>query len=111
MSKVLDSIEAKLTGHGSYEKELYNADISVNVTRDTVRILDEYLVKYSFGAYYSCEPGEKDQAMHSIKELFRDVLYGEFRDKLIKLERAIYNQKRDNQLALIKELLFEVSGR
>lgn len=107
----IDKIEAKLTGRRSAEDvPLLAVDIKRPIRPELMSILDEYRIKIEYGAYFTCKASELPHCIKNVVESLRREVYGDFHAKLLKLQRATYNQKREMQLKLIDELLREIRG-
>lgn len=83
--------------------KIIDEPISVNIQR-----LYEIKVEWATRGY--CEPRHFDKYFRNVVRELREAIYGEFRDKLIVLERAIYEQEVEPALKALDAIMREVEG-
>jgi hypothetical protein len=86
----------------------------------SARIVDEpysvnvqklYEIKVEWITRGYCEPRHFDIYLDNVIRELREAVYGELREKLFKLERAIYEQEMEQALTAINAVMREVEGR
>lgn len=58
----------------------------------------------------ACEPKDLGVAIDSVVRELRDAIYGDIRQRIIRLERAVYEQDRDAILTETRDIVREIFG-
>jgi len=106
MSQIIDKIQAETTGRRytgestpllSVTEEFYNP-VELNP------YLTEYFVGVKFGHTVRIEEGSKIDATHVIKKAITELIFGEFRSDLVKLQYQLYDRDFDEALKTAKSI-------
>jgi hypothetical protein len=112
MSKFLDAVEAKL--HGSRRMAMWPME-PLSVTREvTTPASYTALQNYEIGVHWkvrlSCDPKDLQPALKNVMRELQEAVYGEFRSRIIRLERAILEHDEQKARSEVRDLLVEVSN-
>jgi hypothetical protein len=116
MSKFIDNIKAKFTGRermASSPVMTMTADRAISDNAyfsNPVPILREYTISVGYHQKVYCRPSELDRVMDTYIRALKREVYGEFLDRVSKIEIAVYEDDRDAALAHLRDLLVEVNA-
>jgi hypothetical protein len=111
MSKFIDAVTAEL----GYRKKhiLPPLTVTKEFREDSPMLVDslsEYKIEVRWKVTGYCKPNELHIVQENVIRELREVVYGDFKDRIIRLERAVY--ERDDKVAQmeIRDILREVFG-
>ena len=108
MSRFIEAVEAKLTG----KEEVIYPPLKVSFTEGHGPVWPDRLKQYEIGVrwtvYVRCDPERLDSVMTNVTRELREVVYGSFRDRIIRLERAMYEYDLETMYREVRDLLREV---
>jgi hypothetical protein len=113
MSKFIDAVKAEvLYGYDKLSRQKIPA---LKITEEINKpLLHNIMRRYSIGVGYKwvleVRPEDVPFMKDNIIRELRDLVYGDFREKLLKLERAVYEQEYLEAQELIRDLFRETYG-
>lgn len=111
MSKFIDGLEAQWTGR--VKPEIPRLVTSVLKMGDPCGMqeftrLREYTIETAFIQNVTCDPKDLNRMLEIEKRRLARAMYGEFIDRLIMLERAIYGQELEDAHSILRDIMREV---
>ncbi|MDH3981310.1 MAG: hypothetical protein OES84_00240 [Kiritimatiellaceae bacterium] len=113
MSKVLEDIEAKLTGKRFAQREsILSIDITKNDQSECkpVTFMEEYEIVAKFGHIVRCLPESKDDAFKNVYRALRHYIYDDIINNIMALERAWYEQDEQEIKMRFRKLYRELGN-
>jgi|GEM_PF-3198933 hypothetical protein len=111
MSKFIDAVRAELLHE---RKVCFSPMLAVKkeYKRPTPDYddLTEYCISVGWVQTGFCKPEELAPMLDNVIRALREAIYGDIKQRAIKLERAIYEQDRDTILSEIRDIMREVFG-
>lgn len=105
---IIDAIRVELTGRKSYLKEDFDITFDSRPTRDHHPTLNEYKIGVEWGFSTTCKERHLPAMIKNCSRMFKDAIYGDFKDRLLKLERLVYEGKREESIKEIVSILSEI---
>jgi len=107
MSKFINAIQTQLLG----QRPIYPS-LSVSTVKEFEAVsydtLAKYLISVSFEQIITCRPEELSYAKDNVVKELREIIYGEFRDNILQLERAVYARDEKVIFQKIGDIMQEV---
>jgi hypothetical protein len=108
MSEIINKIEAGITGK-RYAQELPPLLVVDSEVHKSVHnpFLTEYFVGVKLGHTIRVEnerPDQKEEATYAIKRALTELIFGEFRSDLVRLQYQLYDRDFDQALRTAKEI-------
>lgn len=102
MSQIIKRIEAEITGNSYIEpilsvQENYYEPVEFSY-------LTEYFVGVKLGHTVKIEEGSVQEASHVVKKAITELIFGEFRSDIAKLQYQLYNRNFDEALKTAKDI-------
>lgn len=115
MSKFIDNIECKLRYNEDRLLKQNIPALSCAVETQDFGVISHsflrgYRAEVKYCVNFHCMPEEVDHQLRLVKRQLQEEIYGEFRRKLIELQRAIYSDERGTALHISDELFKEMVG-
>lgn len=111
MSQFIDSVKEKITGKRSPIYEPLCVDIT---TKDDpakfFRIKNEYEIEVSWRRRISCETKDIRPVIDNVVRELREAVYGDLKQQVLRLERAVYEQDREAILSETRDIVREIFG-
>lgn len=109
MSKLIDAIEAHQTGKRfpKHTGPLRYSDMIVIDAKamELTPYLVEYRIEVRLGANVRWEPGrDNEPALRNMARMLENHVFGEFRDDIDKIHRALYQNDYDSAVACLEEM-------
>jgi len=110
MSNFINSVAAKLTGRQyAILTPVPLLDVSEKVVEiNTPTRALEYDISVTWGVTVHCLPENLPEMKRNIVAELRDDIYGEFRHKMLLLERAIYEHENREAIEQLRDILREI---
>lgn len=115
MSKLIDNIEAKLTGRRHILPEEIKVSFDERDAPDRTSPFNygtEYRIginwNYSFVLNNESSGIEKEMAIENVVHSFKDAIYSDIRKQMLHLERSILNGDRDEALKQMRDIMREI---
>lgn len=105
MSQIIDKIQAQITGKRYIGES--TPLLSVREAYDKpveLPYLTEYFVGVTLGHSVKIEEGSKVDATRAVKNAVTELIFGEFRSDLVKLQYQIYDRDFDEALKTAKNI-------
>lgn len=115
MSKFIDKIEAQLTGrnnavYGPIKTELLTTEISIDSFNiDNPLITREYKIGVGWYQKVSCRPEDLKHVLKNVVSELTEEIYGDLRNRIIRLERAMYEYDINKMRMVIRDIIREIS--
>lgn len=104
MSKFLDAVEAKITGRKTAPMwPLEPVSVTQNVKEIAFTLSNQYDIGVHWKVRVTCAPDDLQNMLRNVKQQLRMAIYGEFREVLLRLERALYENDRKSALHELTE--------
>lgn len=111
MSRFIDAIRASKTGRRAAILEPLSCGIcKVEPILDVFQTTEEYEFKVEWMVRAFCQHNDFDAMMENIHRQLKEAVYGEFRNRILRLERAIYEQDREKVLMETRDIVREIMG-
>ncbi len=107
MSKLLDYIEGKWTGkHVLPDPTFEHIDATLRMEPNPIpySLLREYVFETKFVIRTQCDKRDFKPMTKNVIEQARQMIYGEFRNRLFELERALYERDIRKMESAIRDL-------
>jgi hypothetical protein len=109
MSRFLDAIRAGRTGRRAAILEPLSCGVrKVESRLDPFQTTEEYEFKVEWRARAFCQQQDFDGMMKNIYRELQEVVYGDLRERILRLERAIYEQDRAKVLVATRDIMREI---
>ena len=112
MSKFIEKIEHRATEQvkAEYSRLKYKDSLNVDVVKtfDEHKRLYEYDFSVKFGKKMYCRTQDINVMYDNIIHELKEEIYGDIRNRILRLERAIYGQDNDRALMEIRGIIQEV---
>jgi len=113
MTKMIDNVKAEFTGNrkmgmGSLRSILITNDVPCPLGMSPE--LKEYVAHVEWVAKFYCDPENLQPMLESIIRELREAIYGELKERIIRLERAVYEEDRDKIVMEIRDIIREIYG-
>lgn len=109
MSRFLEALRMELTGREKASLE----PLSVTVTKDPMHVLDirtmqecVFAVEWKVKAF--CAAKDRENLLKNVYRELQEAVYGHMRDRLLRLERAFYEQDSDRVKMELRDLFREI---
>lgn len=115
MSKFLDAVTSELTGQRA-PKPFWFEPLSTRLT--TALVDPQYLEEIKFEVKYTmtqyCDPSlpseAKSELMRSFMSQLREAVYGDLREHVIELQRAMYEYDHKAMYDKVNDIMREICG-
>lgn len=113
MSKFLEALECKMKDTKSARRYPIPAlevivSMSANNPPGVADVMRHYKIGVSYGFEVVCLPVEKNQMVDNVFREMQDIIYGDFRSKMFRLERAIYKQDDTEIKSIMRDIFTEI---
>lgn len=107
MSQIIKRIEAQATGT-KYMKEVHYSPLVSTEAKYHQPLENPYISEYSiqvkFGHRVKVQEESKAEAIQAVKKAITELIFGEFRSDLVKLQYLLYNREFDEALKTAKDI-------
>lgn len=110
MSKFIDAVKEQFTGNVSMIFEPLKTtlkDISSTSIEDP-RNMREYNIEVRWGSVVECEPRDLSNMLKNFIRELKEVVYGDLRNRIIDLERSLYQHDEEKMRMLMRDILREI---
>lgn len=109
MSRFLQALRMELTGREKaaleplsvVEKRTPELAIDIRTMQECMFAVEWKVVSY-------CAPKDREHMLKNVYRELQEAVYGHFRDGLLRLERAIYEEDREKVLMHLRDLFREI---
>lgn len=110
MSKFIEKVQAKLTG----QEVAVIPELSVTVDVDPLPFPDDRMKQYDIGVEWKvrthCTPDALEHVLGNVVRQLREEIYGQFRWRVLQIQRCAYERDGDKLHMHIRDLLREIYG-
>ena len=110
MSKLIDSIKGDLTGKKYPSHRLIHATIERSKDPITYDLLNEYQITFGGKILAKCKPEARQGMLENVVRQIREEIYGDLKNRIIKLERAYYEEDNKTFMEQIRDINREIFG-
>ena len=112
MSRFIENVQAQLTGRvkAAPPERLTVGVRAIEPFATDIRTLQEYRIGVAWEAKMFIAPKDVDQALTNVVAELRHAVYGDFKNRVLMLQRAILEEERDKALMHCRDLIREIYG-
>ena len=109
-NRFMKAVQMKLVGLREKEFPLMVVEREME-TPYSVETLNAYRLSLNWSRIVQYERGQGDMALRLFLEELHEALYGDFRKDMIDLERAVFEQKREETIKIVERMREKMFGR
>ena len=110
MSEFIDAVKAELTGRRNVVYKPLSVSIEPIHSIETPMMLQEYKIGVEWMVKASCDPKDIPPLIDGALRELREAIYGNIRDRINRLERAVYKQDNKAILSETRDIIKEIYG-
>ena len=107
MSNFINTIKAAMTGVRRVAYPLLKITVS-DTTPDPLRAQNEYEINVLWSRKVYCKPEHLSFMLSNCVRELREEIYGDLKSRILRLERAVYEQDSPAALREIRDIIREV---
>jgi hypothetical protein len=109
VSKLIDQVQAKLTGQRVALMPELTVTEKVEDVFDNLSVL-QYDIGVEWKIRTHCDRKDVPHVLKNVVRQLREEIYGEFRRRALEIQRAAYEREYEKMHMLIRDMLVDING-